>query len=245
MKIIIILLSITVIGIGGWLGFKAWWNESYPTGTWRYKMTVFVETPEGIKTGSAVREVTISKGVSLTPESTAVKLVRGEAVVVDLGQRGTLFAVMRDGSSSDHTYNIVFNAFPFPGETTAEGVRYYSHLKPGTKATLELKSHPLMVTFKDINDPKTVEIVYAAERYWDGKDQYRVKENNFEKLFDKGVKLKEVTIEITDEPIDYKLEKFLSWISSDLVNLDGTKTISSNEPSNYLNMSNFRIGNKK
>jgi hypothetical protein len=26
-------------------------------GSWRYKMTVEVETPEGLKTGSAVREV--------------------------------------------------------------------------------------------------------------------------------------------------------------------------------------------
>ena len=31
--------------------------EMFPSGTWRYKMTVTVETPEGIKTGSAVREV--------------------------------------------------------------------------------------------------------------------------------------------------------------------------------------------
>jgi hypothetical protein len=34
-------------------------NEKPPSGTWRYKMTVEVETPEGIKSGLAVREVTI------------------------------------------------------------------------------------------------------------------------------------------------------------------------------------------
>jgi len=35
-------------------------DDSYVSGTWRYKMTVVVETPEGIKSGSAVREVSNS-----------------------------------------------------------------------------------------------------------------------------------------------------------------------------------------
>ena len=39
---------------------KLIWRQAYPSGSWRYKMTVVVQTPEGIKTGSAVREVDVS-----------------------------------------------------------------------------------------------------------------------------------------------------------------------------------------
>lgn len=56
--------------------------------TWRYKMTVTVETPEGIKTGSAVREISNSLQGNNWPDVGNPAGVRGEAVVVDLSKRG-------------------------------------------------------------------------------------------------------------------------------------------------------------
>src|SRR4051812_15423843 len=62
--------------------------------TFRYKMTVTVTTPEGDKTGSAVREVSVTHGLHLTPEMQPAVHLKGEAVVVDLGSRGVLFALL-------------------------------------------------------------------------------------------------------------------------------------------------------
>ena len=71
------------------------WNIAYPSATWRYKMTVTVETPEGIKTGSAVREVHVRTEPDILPEAATMHFsVKGEAVVVDLGHGKYLFAVM-------------------------------------------------------------------------------------------------------------------------------------------------------
>jgi hypothetical protein len=44
------------------------WDTAYPHGTMRYKMTVTVETPEGIKTGFAVREVSMRRYPQILPE---------------------------------------------------------------------------------------------------------------------------------------------------------------------------------
>ena len=59
---------------------------------YRYRLTLDVETPEGAKTGSSVIEVrtweTHFEGKRTNHE------VRGQAVVVDLGARGLLFALL-------------------------------------------------------------------------------------------------------------------------------------------------------
>ena len=103
-------------------------SDLYVSGTWRYRITVEVETPEGIKTGSAVREVS-NAASSIRfgfPESTSPPEVRGEAVVVDLGERGVLFALI-DWDS----WREVSETFPY---TAAKGIpdriRHFKNLKP-------------------------------------------------------------------------------------------------------------------
>lgn len=64
--------------------------------TYRYRLTVEVETPEGLRIGSSVIEVRTHKGAAFPgPEAaTAQVQVRGEAVAVDLGYRGVVFALL-------------------------------------------------------------------------------------------------------------------------------------------------------
>ncbi len=101
-------------------------------GSWRYRMTVTVETPEGLKTGSAVREIVAIK-VHGTKVSGSAKVSKGEAVVVDLGKRGVLFALITGGKfGPDYGHSIVFDAFRFEhGGLTPEGISHYSSLKSG------------------------------------------------------------------------------------------------------------------
>lgn len=200
------------------------WSVAYPSGTWRYKMTVTVETPEGIKSGSSVREVTISTPVIRLPEVTASKKVKGEAVVVDLGSRGVLFALI-----SFDSYWEVIEAFPMKGATAPKGIRYYRSLKPGTKAPIT-KNLPRFVRFKDISDPKSVEPVDPR---------------NLSHNFGDGVRLKEVVIEITDEPITSNVEDYLSWMGSiEGEYLDGKFSGGGPELSNILHGGNFKAGDK-
>jgi hypothetical protein len=188
------------------------------SGTWRYKMTVTVETPDGDKIGYAVRELSNSasniKIIDL-PQSTNSAKVKGEAVVVDLGKRGKLFALLKGYKGNhNHASQIIYKLFG--GGTNVEGIKKLNSLA-NEKAILQIADYPMLVTFKDINDPKTVALVMDIER--DKKDntaqpRYLIKADNFEELFGKGVKLKEITIEMTDEPVTSSIDGILPWLSS-------------------------------
>lgn len=229
------------------LGTCAWMVGPY--GTYRYKLTLEVETPEGLKSGYAVREVKTIHGIKLTPESHPSVRIRGEAVVVDLGERGVAFSIIEEDAKT-----IACNAFPVPGEspgsgcTTPEGIRYYDSLKEG-KAILPLKWLPTIVTFTDLKDPTSVQYVYGVERYEEplphggSETGWRVKEDNFEKLFGQGVKLKQVTIEMTDEPVTIRVLNWLPWLLEYKNKLFDKRTVhtinAKNQLANSLGMGSF------
>lgn len=199
-------------------------GEGRVSGSWRYKMTVTVETPEGIRSGSAVREVSnaISNPGLDCPECGNAPSIEGEAVVVDLGQRGVLFALLRGNPwlGEDYAKGVVFHIFPYSGGySTVEGIRHYSTLKEG-KATLKPYQYPMLVTFTDRDDPKSVKAVLDMAYRENSKrmpEDIILKQDHFEELFGPGVKLKEITIEMTDDPVTLSIEKFLPWLRA----LDG------------------------
>lgn len=176
-----------------------------------YKMTVTVETPEGIISGSAVRQ--ISNGVPSTvwPGVGNPAGVYGEAVVVDLGKRGVLFALI--SSDSDHEFYNAFREYWPGGGSTPEGIAYYAGMATGTKGVLNPRNfpgYPQLVTFMDLNDPMSVTKAQIWERNEMG--HYDLKDDRMEKVFGKGVKLVDITLEITDEPITARVEELLPWL---------------------------------
>lgn len=192
------------------------------SGTWRYRMTVEVETPEGVKTGSAVREVTVQRGIKLTPESRPVVRVRGEAVVVDLGERGKLFALLKNANGPDYSYNVIYKAFPWKkegmgGEHSAEGIRHYSQLK-NVKTELSPELMPMMVAFSNLKDPKSVKLAYKVDMINtnDGRTGPKFHEevtDHLAELFGEGVKLKSITIEMTEDEVTSGIMQVLPWLS--------------------------------
>lgn len=177
-------------------------RNAFHSGTYRYKMTVTVETPEGEKTGSAVREVLVKQNPKILPEVLPHMKVTGEAVVVDLGERGKLFALLRNHRGPDYAHMVVYKTIG--GNLSPDGIEYLQQ-SVGKRATLTPTDYPMLVMFKDINDPKTVTpvLTWAPDENPDRRGQYLIKENRFEELFGKGVKLKDITIEVTDEPVTW------------------------------------------
>ncbi len=184
------LITIAIIFVTGAAAFAM--SDLYVSGTWRYRITVEIETPEGLKIGSAVHEVSNSdSNVKILdfPEAGNPAEFRGEAVIVDLGGRGKLFALVNSDS-----YRELYNAFPTSGPSTVEGIKYYNSLKVGASAFLPKQAYPQMVTFANYDDPKTVRDVPV---------------DDISSLFGKDVKLKQIKIEITDEPVTWGIEKYL------------------------------------
>ncbi len=206
--------------------------------SWRYKMTVEIETPEGIKTGSSVREVIVHFIPNPSAPSGYNNYVdmKGEAVVVDLGQKGKFFAVQ---NYQDHARP--FYLFDGPPGRTLEGAAFYSQLR--AKADIDPKDYPMFVTFEDMNDPLSVRFVYGNNANGPNQDPPYSFQNNFEKIYGPGYKLKNVTIEMTDEPVIYKIKPLLPWlITVTTGRLDGNRyglSDAENRLANRLSLGSF------
>ena len=158
----------------------------------RSRLTLVVETPEGERSGSSVTQETTSFPGGLTRAQGWALWTEfvGEAVVVDLGQRGLLFATLvkpswfnSAGWGGSGGYAAGLWPFPpekFPGKLRAdasENTKYAAYLdevnrlKP--KAELPFEDLPVLARFGDPNVPSSAAIV-ASERprreFWAGRD---------------------------------------------------------------------------
>jgi hypothetical protein len=179
---------------------------------YRYRLTVEVETPEGLKTGSSVIEVHTAKASRYsipTPGAISYRF-RGEAVAVELGSRGTLFALLRSPDENDWPAQVMFLLTRYSEEGGDAGFRktYDAMLANRNAITLpqtfpdvghlrNRKARPMLVRFRDIADPKTVESVDP---------------DNLTSTFGKGVKLKRITVQLTDDEVTKGIEKRLVWL---------------------------------
>lgn len=167
---------------------------------WHQKLTVTVETPEGVKTGSAVTRVSVQAsprwwGVGDAAGSGSSSL-SGEAVTVDLGEGRHLFALLQN--YSHETARKTFIEKKDTPRSEAEAHVMFDRLEQMRDSrALARENYPLLVTFGDINEPASVTKVDPAD---------------LAATFGKGYRLNAVTIAITDEPVtEGKVEKVLSW----------------------------------
>jgi hypothetical protein len=159
-------------------------------------MTVTVETPEGIKSGSAVREVS----------SPPIRVI-GEAVIVDLGQHGVLFATLSGNIHGvDYGSDIIFNLLPITKQTKSG----LDRIPPiGQKITLTPDQYPKFVRFRDLQDPTTVENATILEKT---NSTPRRKFFLKDEVFGFGVRLQNITVEMTNDPVTWGIEKWLPWL---------------------------------
>jgi hypothetical protein len=180
-----------------------------PTPDYRYRLTVEVETPEGLRTGSSVLEVEqrlVRPGQS--PANVDVRRrVRGEAVAVDLPGGQTLFALLRSDRDIEWASRVVHHAAPrVEGEThlevpdnifLIEGVVELPREWPRKGPYDPWEGRPMFVTFGDINDPTSV---------------MRVDPDDLAASFGEGVRLKRLTVEITEDEVTTGLDQRLTWL---------------------------------
>jgi hypothetical protein len=168
MKWIVVIVAALIAAI-------ALYDIAYPSVTFRYRLTLEAEVDGEPKQGSGVIEVTYQRRTSIGAMGRDVGVsFRGEAVVLDLGSRGTLFALLKAGSDSRSgpesivlkTFGLPGGAFPGWDDANLKRLRGLSG-----KRELSLENLPLLVRFRDVNDPLTVEAanpVNIAERFGPG-----------------------------------------------------------------------------
>ncbi len=162
---------------------------------WHKKITVIVNTPAGEVSGSVVRYEKLAEDPVL---HSANSTERGEAVVVEVLPGKFLFALIEDNKPQDE---LLF----FPGEAPLASTYKLKRMK-GKPVTVPESHYPMLVTFTDITDPKSV---------------VEVKPDELDRHFGPGVQLKAITLEITDDPVtEGAVEKvlpltfFQNWASN-------------------------------
>jgi hypothetical protein len=190
------------------------WEMSGDASKLRSRLTLVVETPEGDRSGSSVRETTVlspgscNRAIGFGSLSTVGE--EGEAVVVDLGTHGVLFAtlasetLLRGGQLGMYTAALTpFQRFRGPiGKGLCPKDEYASYIdevqRQKLRGELPLKDLPVLVRFKDMNEPTSVEQVDPFD---------------LAKSFGPGVRLKGAFIEITDDPLTNGIASRLPWLT--------------------------------
>jgi hypothetical protein len=164
----------------------------------RFRLTAEVETPEGVRTGSSVIEVQWSTPPKiLGSQGSSGYHIKGEAVVVDLPKGQTLFVLLSSPTSVDWAASALDGTgLGSPGARPADrGPRPL----PRTVKLLadKVDNYPYFVRFRDPGYPKTVELVDP---------------DDLTKAFGKGIKLRSLTVQLTDATTTDAIRQRLPWV---------------------------------
>jgi hypothetical protein len=202
-------------------------SESY-----RYKLTIAVNTPDGVKKASSVAEVTFW-AVSI-PASGIMHKLNGEALYLDLGGgRRPLIALLTSQLHPKYGKDVRWSRDAGPainlltelygpvlpdllgGVARISGVRGIRKIVPNDL--------PDLVTFADVNNPATV---------------IEIDRNDIQATLGAGVSWDEITLESTDEPVTTGIVRTLPWLREYLeknLNLAGAQLTSrKRDPANVL-----------
>ena len=171
----------------------------------RYKMTVEVDTPDGVRSGYSVHEVRARyrNHFGLAPRSRTMDTI-GEAVAVDLPDGQTLFVLT---PSPDRIQSVLDPAWHNDWVESAQRITTEKNLRP-VRFSIESKRDRtpdglprqfggLFVRFRDINRPESIEELDPAR---------------LEQGLGAGHALRGITIQLTDDPVTSGIERRLAWL---------------------------------
>ena len=172
------------------------------SGSYRVRTTVEVETPQGIRSGSSVMEVYAHRTFALTSEEKSGSAgLKGEAVVVDL-PGGPLFITLKVPDGGDGLGQAMTFALA-PGGRTGHVDDYIAKVRKlggwfaGTvRAELPREDWPMMVRFRDLNDPRSVEMVDPV-----------------------AIGVKRIVVETTGDAVTAGIKERLGWLSTHIGSL--------------------------
>ena len=171
--------------------------------TYRFKVKVEAETPDGPAIGSSVLEgkIVTNSGGGVLPS------VRGEAVAVDLPGGRTMFALLRSGNDSNWAGRVMMLLEQGVGGSADQvlarvkamrGEQALPRMWPVQGILPRRSAYPTLVTFGDLDDPTSV---------------VEVDPDDLAATFGEGYALKRITVQVTDEALTDNIEDRLAWVT--------------------------------
>lgn len=184
--------------------------------SYNFRMTVEVDTPNGLKTGSSVYKVTASGGRNpITGGKTSMAELGGEAVMVELPDDKILFALLKTENPlrPDLTDMSMATLDPAYANDRKDSAKRIGRGR-GVLSSAEVApdDYPLLVTFSDMRDPTSVTRVDPAD---------------LAASFGPGVRLKRIIVEVTDDDVTSGIDEALQSIGIEKGRgLDRTRVVS-------------------
>jgi hypothetical protein len=125
---------------------------------WNQKLTVVVDTPDGLKSGSAVTKVVFSVGTQWPSGNGLAYGSTGEATMVEVAPRTFLFALqesIQTAGLSRRTWEDQMSKEQ--REDPAKRYAFIQNLRE--QRTVPEDAFPRLVTFTNLDDPKSVTLV--------------------------------------------------------------------------------------
>jgi len=214
------------------------------TESYRYKLTLAVNTAEGVKRASSVVEI-VFWNVSV-PERGIMHKLRGEALYLDLGPGARpLIALLtsylhpedRNRTYDEFIKSIRWTQDAGPGDNILSEL--YGHRSPDFMDNVARIAHmrgphkitptdlPDLVTFANTSDPNSVILVDP---------------NNLQATLGPNITWHEITLEMTDEPVTKGITTKLTWLPAYFdknLRLDGSDLITKSNIANRLSWWEF------
>jgi hypothetical protein len=200
------------------------YSLAYPTTSYRFRITLNVDTPNGLKTGSSVMEVRTRRYPAWTTlgQSNSTSRLTGDAIFLDLGPdaQGETRNVVSLLTSGPRGELVSFDMFvsrafapwwrPAQKSDNFRGAQWeLSKLPVGTAVDLQGDLLPTLISFARLNDPKTARAVHPGD---------------FPRVFGQGITFRDARLEIVPagiwpfrllglggEPVTRGIENKLPW----------------------------------
>jgi hypothetical protein len=225
-----VLAPVAVLWALGWGYFQI----NYPTCTFRYKLTAEVMTPEGVKSGSSVIEVSYSSTNPIpNPGRWRLDRLSGEAVFIDLDGGKNLFVTLGNYESGRPSRGWTL---PYPGghlntQNQSDDKFDYSKMNGAISALwLPIKFYKLgrtpgqeremakraskMRGASPIDVPLiNLPTVVTFNNLKDPSSIQVVDVKNSSKTLGNGYEIKRVSIELTNDDITRRIKNVLPWLT--------------------------------
>ena len=178
----------------------------------KYRLTIEVQTPGGVRSASGVMAVHMGKDSGILPEAGGRSSTRGDAIFIDLGDGRNLIATLTHGKNGlyfDGMNFLAMNAFAEAGQKVP--FKEVSRLTGKVQLYVYGDLIPTLVTFGNVTDPNTVRVLDPGD---------------IEAVFGSGFHLNRVILEMVPvgfwpldfggplgEPVTRGIEKRLPWIA--------------------------------
>lgn len=165
----------------------------------RYRLTIEVATPDGIKSASSVIAVyggSVGWGL---PETKGLRAhIKGEAVYLDLGAGKNIIALLAHGKSGENSGKMEWLVL---GAARAAGQKLEWFQTKDVRGQVPLVGDliPTLVTMTDPQDPGSARVVSPGQ---------------FESIFGPGYRFVGAHVAVTTDDVTENIERHLPWIGN-------------------------------